>query len=267
MTPTLFEVRGAAFQFGERRVFEELNFDVHAGEVLTILGPNGCGKSTLLRCLGGALMLTRGSVHLEGVDLASLDVRSRARKIAFLFQDHTPSFPFAVLDVVSMGRAPHLSSFGSPSGADILLAEEALEQVGMGEFKHRPYTELSGGERQLVLLARTLVQQPTAILLDEPTAHLDFKNQVRSLIRIGALAGKGVTMIMTTHDPNHAFLFPGRALLMHPGGRIVIGAPAEVITEAALSASYGIGISVLGVGRPDGLTAFKFCTPWYNQRT
>lgn len=266
MTPALIEVRGAAFRFGEHQVFGALNFDVYAGEVLTVLGPNGCGKSTLLRCIGGALALDEGTVRLGQVDLSSLDVRSRARKIAFLFQDHTPSFPFVVLDVVSMGRTPYLSSFGSPSRSDVALAEDALEQVGMSHLKTRPYTELSGGERQLVLLARTLVQQPAVILLDEPTAHLDFKNQVRSLNRIGALAGQGMTMIMTTHDPNHAFLFPGRALLMQPGGSVVVGAASEVITEASLSASYGIDIGVLTIARPLGAAAFKFCTPWYNQR-
>jgi iron complex transport system ATP-binding protein len=264
MSPVLIEIREAGFRFGERQVFRRLDFDVNRGEVLTILGPNGCGKSTLLRCIGGALMLDEGTVRLGLVDLASLDVRSRARQIAFLFQDHTPSFPFAVLDVVSMGRTPYLSSFGSPSRSDVALAEAALEQVGMSHLKTRPYTELSGGERQLVLLARTLVQQPSVILLDEPTAHLDFKNQVRSLNRIGALAGQGVTLIMTTHDPNHAFLFPGRALLMHPDGSVVVGPPSEVITDAALSAAYGIDISVLSIPRRQGATTFNFCTPWYN---
>jgi iron complex transport system ATP-binding protein len=264
MTAPLMEIRGAGFRFAEHRVFSALNFDVYSGEVLTIFGPNGCGKSTLLRCLGGALALSEGTVHFDKVDLSSLDVRSRARKIAFLFQNHTPSFPFPVLDVVSMGRTPYLSAFGAPSMSDVALAKEALEQVGMGHLKARPYTELSGGERQLVLLARTLVQQPAVILLDEPTAHLDFKNQVRSLSKIGALAEKGVTLIMTTHDPNHAFLFPGRAVLMHPGGSIVVGPASEVITDASLSATYGIDIRVLSLPRGDNAAAFKFCTPWYN---
>jgi iron complex transport system ATP-binding protein len=264
MNPPLIEVHDAGFRYGEHQVFRALNCDVYRGEVLTILGPNGCGKSTLLRCIGGALTLDEGTVRLGDVDLSTLDVRDRAQKIAFLFQDHTPSFPFTVLDVVSMGRTPYLSSFGSPSRSDVALAEDALEQVGMVHLKSRPYTKLSGGERQLVLLARTLAQQPSVILLDEPTAHLDFKNQVRSLNRIGALAGQGVTLVMTTHDPNHAFLFPGRALLMHPGGSVVVGPPSEVITDAALSAAYGIDISVLSVPGRHTPAAFNFCTPWYN---
>ena len=264
MSAPLIEIRGAGFSYGEQAVFSGVDLDVYSGEVLTILGPNGCGKSTLLRCIGGALALKQGTVRFENVDLSTLDVRARARKVALLFQDHTPSFPYPVLNVVSMGRTPYLSAFGTPSAQDIAIAEEALEQVGMTHLKQRPYTELSGGERQLVLLARTLAQQPAVILLDEPTAHLDFKNQVRSLQQIGALAERGVTMIMTTHDPNQAFLFPGRAALMRPGGTLVVGPPAKVITDESLSAAYGIGVAVLSIERRDGLGELQFCTPWYN---
>ena len=264
MSAPLIEIRSAGFSYGEQAVFSGVDLDVYPGEVLTILGPNGCGKSTLLRCIGGALALKQGTVRFENLDLSILDVRARARKVALLFQDHTPSFPYPVLDVVSMGRTPYLSAFGAPSAQDIAIAEEALEQVGMSHLKQRPYTELSGGERQLVLLARTLAQQPAVILLDEPTAHLDFKNQVRSLQQIGALAERGVTMIMTTHDPNQAFLFPGRAALMRPGGTLVVGPPPEVITDESLSAAYGIGVAVLSIERRDGLGELQFCTPWYN---
>ena len=264
MSAPLIEVRGAGFSYGDHSVFGGVDLDVYPGEVLTILGPNGCGKSTLLRCIGGALALRQGTVRFENVDLSTLDVRARARKVALLFQDHTASFPYPVLDVVSMGRTPYLSAFGAPSAHDIAIAEEALEQVGMSHLKKRPYTELSGGERQLVLLARTLAQQPAVILLDEPTAHLDFKNQVRSLRQIGALAERGVTMVMTTHDPNQAFLFPGRAALMRPGGSLAVGPPSEVITDQALSAAYGIGVAVLSIERRDSLGELKFCTPWYN---
>jgi iron complex transport system ATP-binding protein len=264
MSAPLIEVRGAAFRYGEQSIFRGLDLDVYSGEVLTILGPNGCGKSTLLRCIGGLLALDAGTVRVEQIDLSALDVNARARKIAFLFQDHMPSFAYPAIDVVSMGRTPYLSRFGAPSSKDLALAEEALDQVGMSHVKNRPYTSLSGGERQLVLLARTWVQQPALVLLDEPTAHLDFHNQVLSLGRIGALAGRGVTMIMTTHDPNHAFLFPGRVALMQPGGALLVGSASEVVTDAALSATYGIDIAVLATPRRAGLGQFKFCTPWYN---
>jgi iron complex transport system ATP-binding protein len=258
----LIEIRAAGFRYGERQVFSGIDLDVFRGELLSILGPNGCGKSTLLRCIGGALTLQAGTVRLGQTDIATLDAAARARRIGFLFQNHIPSFPFPVLDVVSMGRAPHLGLFEVPSSKDIALAEQALDRVGVLHLKDRPYTEVSGGERQLVLLARTLAQQPDVILLDEPTSHLDLKNQVRSLRAIGELAAQGVTMIMTTHDPNHALQFPGRVVMMKPGGAIVSGPAAEVITDAELSATYGIDIAVLEAPRPTGRGEIKFCSPW-----
>jgi iron complex transport system ATP-binding protein len=262
LTQPLIEVRGAAFRYGAREVFSGIDLDVFRGELLSILGPNGCGKSTLLRCIGGALTLNAGTVRLDKTDIAGLDAGARARRVGFLFQNHTPSFPFPVLDVVSMGRAPHLGLFGVPSRKDIALAEQALDRVGVLHLKDRPYTEVSGGERQLVLLARTLAQQPDVILLDEPTSHLDLRNQVRSLKAIRELAAQGVTMIMTTHDPNHALLFPGRVIMMKPGGVIVTGLASEVITAAELTATYGIDIAVVVSPRRAGAGELKFCSPW-----
>ena len=260
--PPLIEMRGAAFRYGKHRVFRGLDLEVFRGELLSILGPNGCGKSTLLRCIGGALSLHEGTVRLEGTDISRLPPERRARRIGFLFQQHTPSFPFRVFDVVSMGRAPYLGLFGVPSAADAALVEEALDRVSMLHARDRPYTELSGGERQLILLARTLVQQPDVILLDEPTSHLDFRNQVRSLQMIGALVQQGVTMIMTTHDPNHALLFPGRVALMKPEGTLLTGPASEVITEATLSATYGLDIATFSVPRRDGPGELRLCSPW-----
>ncbi len=262
LTKPLIEVRGATFRFGARTIFDRLDLEVHAGEVLTVLGPNGCGKSTLLRCIGGVLALAEGSVRIGDVDLSTLDQTARARKVGFLFQDHVPSFPFTVLDVTVMGRTPHLSFFGTPSSRDTALAEQVLDRIGIGHLKDRPYTELSGGERQLVLLSRTLVQQPDVIILDEPASHLDLKNQVQCLRTIGALAAQGVTMIMTTHDPNHTALFSGRVVLMQPGGTLLVGSASAVLTEAALSATYGIEIGVFSVPGRDGSGQRRFCVPW-----
>jgi iron complex transport system ATP-binding protein len=262
MTGILVEVRNAAFQYAQHLIFEALDLDVSAGEVLTVLGANGCGKSTLLRCLGGALSLSAGSVHIDGEELAALDSTARARKVAILFQEHQATFPFSALDVVTMGRTPYLSAFGSPSVQDRKAATQALEEFGLLHAKDRAYTELSGGERQLVLLCRTIVQQPDVILLDEPTAHLDFKNQVRCLKMIGMLAGRGVAIVLTSHDPNHAFLFPGRALLMQLNRSIVIGKPADVINPASLAATYGIEVGVFSVARAPPSQNLTFCSPW-----
>jgi iron complex transport system ATP-binding protein len=143
-----------------------------------------------------------------------------------------------------------------------VLAEEALDKVGILHLKDRPYTELSGGERQLVLLARTLVQDPRVILLDEPTSHLDIRNQVRCLKTIGLLSAAGATLIMTTHDPNHAFLFSGRVALMRAGGSLLVGPAADVISDETLSATYGIDIGVFLARRANGAGELKFCSPW-----
>lgn len=258
----LIEMRRAGFHYGRREVFRDLDLDVYRGELLSILGPNGCGKSTLLRCIGGALTLGEGTVRFDQTDLTSLPPDIRARRVGFLFQQHTPSFPFTVFDVVSMGRAPYLGLFGVPSAADALLVEEALSRVALLHAKDRPYTELSGGERQLVLLARTLVQQPDVILLDEPTSHLDFRNQVLCLKMIGSLVQQGITMIMTTHDPNHALLFPGRVALMRPGGQLLTGLASEVITEETLSATYAIEVTTFSVPRRGGAGDLRLCSPW-----
>jgi iron complex transport system ATP-binding protein len=263
MSVPLIEVRGASFAYvAGRPVFESLDLDVYPGEVLTVLGVNGCGKSTLLRCIGGALRLERGVVRLGGDDLAALSPLVRARRIGFLFQDHVASFPFTVLDVATMGRTPYLGHFGTPSAHDVALAEEALDTMGMLDLKARPYTHLSGGERQLVLLSRTLAQQPQVILLDEPTSHLDLANQVRCLDTIRRLARQGITMIVTTHDPNHALVFSGRVVLMKRGEPIVAGAATEVITETALSATYGTRIGVFTIARAAGSGELTFCSPW-----
>jgi iron complex transport system ATP-binding protein len=258
----LLEIRGAAFRYGSREVFSGIDLDVFRGEILYVLGPNGCGKSTLLRCIGGVLALNAGTVRLDKIDISSLDTRARARRVGFLFQSHTASFPFRVIEVVIMGRSPHLGLFSAPASKDMAVSLQALDRVGILHLKDRPYTEVSGGERQLVLLARTLAQQPDVILLDEPTSHLDLKNQVRSLKTIGELAAQGVTMIMTTHDPNHALQFPGRVAMMKPGGRIVAGLASEVITGGELTATYGIGIEVVSAPRAAGTGEIKWCTPW-----
>ena len=257
------QLRGAAFRYYERDIFRNLNLDVYPGEVLCILGPNGCGKTTLLRCLSGALRLRAGLAQLDGKNIASFDVVELARKIGFLFQEHTAPFPFSVLEVVRMGRTPYLGLFGSPSARDTELAERALEKVGMLHIESKPYTQISGGERQLVLIARTLAQEPEVILLDEPTSHLDFKNQALSLQMINKLAGQGISMIMTTHNPNHALLFPATVAMMNSGSFTVTGKADQVITDETLKATYGIDVKVFSVPNPNGNGTLKFCSPWF----
>lgn len=259
----LVRIRAATFSYGQREVLKSVDLDIYRGEVLSILGPNGCGKTTLLRCIGGALVVSGGSVRLRDVDVGSLSAADRARKIGFLFQDHTPTFPFAVRDIVIMGRAPHLGVFASPGRVDFVMADEALDRVGMAHVRNRPYTQLSGGERQLVLLARTLVQKPDVILLDEPTAHLDFRNQVLTLQIVRSLAADGMTMVMTTHDPNHALWFGGRAALMKEGRFVAVGPASDVVTDTNLSTTYDTDVRVFVVPRHDGTGQSAICSAWH----
>ena len=156
-------LRDGAFSYGDHEIFRGLNLDIAPGEVLSILGPNGCGKTTLLRCLSGALKLNAGTIWLNEKDIAKFDNIDLARNIGFVFQDHTVSFPYSVLEVVSMGRAPYLSRFAAPSATDMAVAEAALDKVGMLHIKDKPYNEISGGEMQLILIARTLAQDPQVI--------------------------------------------------------------------------------------------------------
>lgn len=254
-------VKDAGFRYDTREIFGGLDLEVRPGEVLCVLGPNGCGKTTLLRCISGALRLHRGSILLDGEDIARLDVIALARKIGFVFQEHTASFPFPVIEVALMGRAPYLGLFGSPSAKDVELAEAALHKVGMLHARDKPYTQLSGGERQLVLIARTLAQEPEVILLDEPTSHLDFKNQALSLQLINRLSERDISMIMTTHNPNHALVYPYRVAMMNNGRIVAAGEARDMITEENLRATYGIDVRLLSASDEENGETFRFCSP------
>ncbi len=258
------EMCNGSYSFGEHRVLDNISFKVGAGEILCILGANGCGKTTLLRCINNGLELDAGSVYLEGRDIRTMDVLETARQIGFVYQEHTASFPFSVLEIVRMGRTPYLGTFESPSDSDTFIAEQALDMVGLLHYKNKPYTEISGGERQLILIARTLAQDPKIILLDEPTSHLDYKNQHMVLNMINRMASGGITVIMTSHMPNHALFHSSRTALMHRGKFIAEGPPSGVITEANLKTIYDMDVKLLQAGSSETDDPIRFCLPDYS---
>lgn len=225
-------------------VWSGITLDVHQGRVLSILGPNGTGKSTLLHCMAGLLPPTRGSVSINGENIQSMSRKEIARAIAFVPQMHTPIFSFSALDVVVMGRTAHLGMFASPSEKDTVIAEDAMRALGVFHLAQKSYNETSGGERQLILFARALAQESRILLLDEPTSHLDFGNQARTLELIRILAERGLAVVMTTHFPDHALKISAHTALIANGALQGYGPTHQVLSPGALSQLYGVPIDV-----------------------
>ncbi|MEJ2375374.1 MAG: ABC transporter ATP-binding protein [Pseudolabrys sp.] len=234
----IVEGRDLTIGYPDHTVGRGLNVALETGEVLALLGPNGGGKTTLLKTLLGLLCAKAGEVRLGGKPLDHHAVQERARIIAYVPQVHIGTFAFTVETVVLMGRSAHGNLFSRPSAHDRGVANAALERFGIGRLAQRPYTEISGGERQLVLLARALAQEPQFIVLDEPTASLDFGNQGKVMREIKALAASGHGVLFTTHDPNHALRAAHRAFLLRDGTALAEGRVNEVLQRDRLEALY-----------------------------
>ncbi len=233
---------------GHRDVFSQVSFTLNPGELFCILGPNGTGKSTLLRCLIDLLDLKEGSVRIDGSDIRKMDRQDLSRKMAFVPQGYDVAFPYTILEYVLMGRAPYISPFSSPTEEDMRIAKEAIAQVGVSHLMDKPVNEVSGGEHQLALIARALAQEPEILLLDEPTSHLDFGNQMQVLSLVERLRNKGITIIMTSHFPDHAFIVSDKVGIMKEGEFSMIGPAEEVITSDALKATYQVDVRVEYIG-------------------
>lgn len=233
-----------AYGYGTRRVGAGVSLAVAPGEVVCILGPNGGGKSTLFKTLLGLLPCLGGRVLVEGGDIARLSRAGVAQRVAYVPQAAAGYFPFTVAEVVLMGRTAWLGAFSGPNTTDRERVGAALERVGIAHLAQAEFTRISGGERQLALLARALAQAAPVIVLDEPTANLDFGNQLRLVEQVRQLAASGVGVLWATHDPAHALECATRTALVAPGGLRSYGATAEVVTAAALSALYGVALSI-----------------------
>jgi iron complex transport system ATP-binding protein len=230
----------------DRPVLDEVTFEARRSAVNVILGPNGSGKTTLFKCIAGLWKPQLGMVAHDNHEVLSLSERKRSRLIAVVPQDHEPPFPYSVGDVVLMGRASHVGAFSSPGKHDRLIADEALTMLELDALRHKPYTQISGGERQLVLVARALAQQSPILLLDEPTAHLDFRNQLRVLLKVREIARqRGITVLMTLHDPNLALLFADNVIVLARGKVWAHGTADEVVTAETMAAVYDVEVAEL----------------------
>ena len=235
----LYEIRDLNFSYpGGPPVLRQVELTLREGEILTVLGPNGAGKSTLLGCIMGLLPAPPEAIRLCGRPLSGMREREIARLVGYVPQNHTPVFDYTVLEFVLMGRVSLLSPLGRPGPEDRRAAEEALEAMGLAHLAQRPYTSISGGERQQATVARAIVRHPRVVLFDEPTAHLDFGNQLRVLRMVRRLSEEGYATVVTTHNPDHAILLGGTAAVLDREGRLRAGAAAELLTEELLRQIY-----------------------------
>ena len=207
------EINGLSFGYRNPGILNHVSATIFRDAFTVILGQNGSGKSTLLRLMAGLLPFSSGKIRIGGKDLQGLKPRERARTIGFLAQQHKPVFPFTVEEVVMTGRSPHIHIV--PKKEDKVVAALAMERAGVGHLQHRYYTELSGGEQQLVMIARSLAQEPQILLLDEPISHLDYNNQLKIIQLLKQLVREGITVVAVLHDPNMAFLFGDQFLFVH----------------------------------------------------
>jgi iron complex transport system ATP-binding protein len=244
MTAPDLNITNLSVRYGERQALREVTLDLPAGSFVAVLGPNGAGKSTLVRALTRLVPPASGEITCAGRPLRDWGTAELARTIAVAPQDVWAPFEYSVLEMVLMGRSPHLSGMGLESEADVAFARKALARLELSDVESRPIQTLSGGERQRVLLARVLAQDAPIVILDEPTAHLDIAHQQRTLQLMSDLHREGRTVVVVLHDLNLASLYCPRLVLLADGAVCGDGTPDEVLTQDRLSEVYGAMVVV-----------------------
>lgn len=244
MMETTLAFENIVFSYGDQEALHGVSAQVEAGRITALFGPNGSGKTTLLRCLAGLTRPDSGTIRVQGRDLRRLSPKQVGRLVSYVPQEHGVSFGFTVEEVVLMGRTPYLGGIQGPSPADYQAAETAIDAVGIGEIREKPYTDLSGGQRQLVLIARALAQQSPVIIMDEPTSALDFKNQILVWKQLCALRQGGKTVLVCTHDPNHVLWFCDDVLVLQAGKLLAGGSVQERMTQELMETLYGAACTI-----------------------
>jgi iron complex transport system ATP-binding protein len=239
------EVKDLNFSYDGKPVIHDVSFVLKTGEFLGVIGPNGAGKSTLLRLLSRILDTRQGEIVVQGQKIRELDRRDLARAIGFVPQETHFALDFTVADIVLLGRYPYLRPFQTESGPDREIMEQALTEAGIVEFKNRPVNTLSSGERQRVVIARTLCQQPKILLLDEPTSHLDLRHQTGIMDLLKKLNDQGISIVIVNHDLNLAAIYCRRLILLDHGSIRADGSPSELLDEKLLKEVYRTEVRVI----------------------
>ncbi|MEN6622254.1 MAG: ABC transporter ATP-binding protein [Smithella sp.] len=252
----LITADGISFSYTKKNVLNDINLSIAEGEIVTLLGPNGCGKSTLIKIMLGLLRPARGSIYFNGENILGISSKLLARKIAYVPQTHKSSFPYTVRDVVLMGRIPHKTYFFKYSKNDMCIANDVLDRLSITHLANRPYTEISGGERQLTLVGRALAQGAKTFIMDEPASGLDYGNQLRLLDQIIKLSREGYTFIKSTHSPEHALWIADRAIMIKNGSIVADGPCDEIINSENLLNIYNARVSILKLNG-----SFDVCVP------
>lgn len=241
----IFEVRDASFGYRQKNILNHLSFQVTDGQVLAVLGPNGVGKTTLLKCMMGFLPWRCGASYLDGENIAEMSPKAIWRKIAYVPQAKSSAFSYTAMEMVLLGRCSHLSLFDQPKKADEERALAAMRDVGIEQLWDKPCSQMSGGELQMVLIARALVAEPKMLVLDEPESNLDFKNQLIVLTTISRLVEeRGLSAIVNTHYPEHALQISHKALILNRGGQSFYGATDDIINEENMCQAFGVRVHI-----------------------
>ena len=242
----VMEIRDLSYSYdGEIKTLKHVDFRAYRGQLVALIGPNGAGKSTLFKCILKFLKNYEGHIYLDGCDMLEMSRPEIARKIAYIPQTTVPVFNYSVLDIVLMGLTGGLKLLESPKAKHVAKVEEILDSLGILHLKDRGFARISGGERQLVLLARAIVQDAEILVMDEPTANLDYGNQFRVMERIKGLTDSGYTVILSTHNPEHALLFAEKAFVLQNGEVKAAGPSKEVLTEELMQQLYDVQVKLV----------------------
>lgn len=242
---SILSLNAVSVGYGSKPIVRDISLDLAGQEIICLLGANGSGKTTLLKAILGLIQIHSGQIHIAGMPQEHWAPKALARRIGYVPQAHQSVFSFTVEEVVLMGRTAHLHWSATPKQRDRDIAAACLDQLGIVSLCYRDYTQLSGGERQLVMIARALAQEPSLLIMDEPTSSLDFGNQIRVLEHIGQLRKGGMSILLTTHQPEQADRVADRVILLHQGAILAAGPALNALTVANLSLLYGLDEDVI----------------------